>query len=178
MLDGHGLALGAGAVMSASGLLRAPTTDKYPDLKGQWVRQVSPEFSLGSAKPAGVATGATDGGIQRSMKVAGPPGGKRLGPCRPASARHAARDDATADGNHRHAGHDLHHACPRASSAASIPTTASGRDIEPAFAGFSIGKWRIPTATAASELSWSNPRMKGSRTFDGSGIPMHKDNQR
>jgi len=51
-------------------------------------------------------------------------------------------------------------------------------DIEPAFAGFSIGKWEDTDGDGRFDTLVVETRgMKGSRTFDGSGIPMHKDNQ-
>src|SRR5262249_29551404 len=50
-------------------------------------------------------------------------------------------------------------------------------DIEPAFAGFSIGKWEDTDGDGRFDTLVIETRgMKGSRTFDASGIPLHKDN--
>lgn len=51
-------------------------------------------------------------------------------------------------------------------------------DIEPSFAGFSIGKWEDTDGDGRFDTLVVETRgMKGNRTFDASGIPLHKDNQ-
>jgi hypothetical protein len=57
-----------------------------------------------------------------------------------------------------------------------------GRDwpaeFEPTFNGYSIGKWIDPDAAGRpSVLDVETRGFKGPRTFDGSGIPLHDDNQ-
>jgi hypothetical protein len=51
-------------------------------------------------------------------------------------------------------------------------------DIEPAFSGFSIGTWEDTDGDGRFDTLVVETRgMKGPRTFDDSGIPLHKDNQ-
>src|SRR5262245_14936776 len=57
-----------------------------------------------------------------------------------------------------------------------------GRDwpkvLEPSFIGYSIGKWIDEGATGPYNLLEVETRnLKGPRSFDPSGIPLHKDNQ-
>src|SRR5215468_4938435 len=57
-----------------------------------------------------------------------------------------------------------------------------GRDwpeaLEPSFAGYSIGKWEDEDQDGRYDALLIETRgMKGPRTFDASGIPLHKDNQ-
>src|SRR3984893_4059281 len=51
-------------------------------------------------------------------------------------------------------------------------------DIDPSFAGYSIGKW-IDTAGDGryDALEVETRGFKGPRSFDSTGIPLHKDNQ-
>src|SRR5215468_2594011 len=52
------------------------------------------------------------------------------------------------------------------------------RDEEPAFIGCPIGRWIDEEGTGRYDLLEVETRnMKGPRTFDPSGIPLHKDNQ-
>jgi hypothetical protein len=49
---------------------------------------------------------------------------------------------------------------------------------EPAFAGYSIGKWVDADADGRYDMLEVETRhMKGPRTYEGSGLPLHKDNQ-
>jgi len=52
-------------------------------------------------------------------------------------------------------------------------------DVEPSYAGYSIGKWLDSAGTGRFDtLEVETRNMKGPRTFDGAtGIPLHKDNQ-
>ncbi len=57
-----------------------------------------------------------------------------------------------------------------------------GRDwpkaMEPMFAGYSIGKWIDHDGSGRyDELDVETRGLKGPRTFDSTGIPMHKDNE-
>ena len=57
-----------------------------------------------------------------------------------------------------------------------------GRDcpeeMEPTFAGYSIGKWEDTDGDGRFDTLVVETRgLKGPRTFDSTGIPMHKDNQ-
>jgi len=51
-------------------------------------------------------------------------------------------------------------------------------DIEPAFRGHSIGHWEDTDADGKYDTLLVETRfMKGPRTFDSTGIPLHKDNK-
>ena len=50
--------------------------------------------------------------------------------------------------------------------------------VEPTYLGYSIGKWEDADANGRFQtLTVETRYMKGPRTFDQSGIPLHKDNQ-
>jgi hypothetical protein len=53
------------------------------------------------------------------------------------------------------------------------------QDMEPAYAGYSIGKWLDTTGNGRFDtLEVETRGMKGPRTFDGAtGLPLHTDNQ-
>jgi len=49
---------------------------------------------------------------------------------------------------------------------------------EPSFNGYSIGKWTDPDASGRyTALEVETRKLKGPRTFESSGIPMHSDNE-
>jgi hypothetical protein len=51
-------------------------------------------------------------------------------------------------------------------------------DIEPAYAGYSIGHWEDTDRDGRNDTLFVETRgMKGPRTFDASGIPLHEDNE-
>ena len=52
------------------------------------------------------------------------------------------------------------------------------KDPEPTFAGYSIGKWIDEDGDSRFDVLEVETRyMKGPRTFEGTGLPLHKDNQ-
>ncbi len=52
------------------------------------------------------------------------------------------------------------------------------KEMEPAFAGYSIGKWIDEDGDGRYDvLEVETRHMKGPRAFDATGIPLHKDNQ-
>ena len=52
------------------------------------------------------------------------------------------------------------------------------KDAEPAFAGYSIGQWTDADAQGRfNTLEVETRGLKGPRSFDASGIPLHEDNQ-
>lgn len=52
------------------------------------------------------------------------------------------------------------------------------QEPEPSFSGYSIGRWSSTNADGRYDVLQVETRhMKGPRTIDASGIPMHKDNQ-
>ena len=51
-------------------------------------------------------------------------------------------------------------------------------EVEPAFSGFSVGSWQDTDGDGRFDTLVVETRgLKGPRTFDDSGIPLHKDNQ-
>src|SRR6267154_189962 len=161
-------ALALAAVVSASGFVaRAHDETKYPDLKGQWV---TPGVSLNSpwdpAKPAG-----------RGQQA-------------PLTAEYQAIYEASLARRAESGLGPLSSCIPPGMPRAMIAHMSEFRriytddrkwpdDIEPAFAGFSIGKWEDTDGDGRFDTLVVETRgMKGYRTFDGSGIPMHKDNQK
>jgi len=51
-------------------------------------------------------------------------------------------------------------------------------EVEPAFSGFSVGNWQDTDGDGRFDTLVIETRgLKGPRTFDDSGIPLHKDNQ-
>ena len=51
------------------------------------------------------------------------------------------------------------------------------RNAEPSFMGYSIGKWIGDRNGRYTMLEVETRNMKGPRTYDTSGLPLHKDNQ-
>src|ERR1700722_3431003 len=51
------------------------------------------------------------------------------------------------------------------------------RNAEPSFMGYSIGKWREDGRGRREALEGETRNLKGPRTYDTSGLPLHKDNQ-
>jgi hypothetical protein len=52
------------------------------------------------------------------------------------------------------------------------------QEIEPSFAGYSIGRWRDQDGTGRYNVLEVETRgFKGPRTYDAAGIPLHRDNQ-
>jgi hypothetical protein len=51
------------------------------------------------------------------------------------------------------------------------------RNAEPSFMGYSIGKWREDGRGRRDVLEVETRNLKGPRTYDTSGLPLHKDNQ-
>jgi hypothetical protein len=52
------------------------------------------------------------------------------------------------------------------------------QDLEPSYAGYSIGQWVDEGKTGRfNVLEVETRALKGPRTFDASGLPMHKDNE-
>ena len=51
------------------------------------------------------------------------------------------------------------------------------RNLEPAFAGYSIGHWVVDADGGRNLLEAETRNMKGPRDFETSGLPVHEDNQ-
>jgi hypothetical protein len=50
-------------------------------------------------------------------------------------------------------------------------------DLEPSYAGYSIGQWIDENKDGHYVLAVETRAMKGPRTFDASGLPLHQDNE-
>ncbi len=160
---------------------QAQDLSKYPDWSGQWLRI---------------------GGIQWDPSK---PLGRAQQP--PLTAEYQAKFDASlADQSHGGQGNNARFTCiphgmPRAMTATFpfevliMPKTTyilfenqpdrriytDGRDwptnLEPAFAGYSIGHWEAGADGGFDRLEVETRNMKGPRDFDTSGLPVHEDNQ-
>jgi hypothetical protein len=157
---------------------------KYPDWSGQWMRPPGVGFQWDSTKPPGLAQQAPltpeyQAVLEASLadQAAGGQGGDNLVTCRT-------------------------NGMPRMMSAAwpiefvILPNVTyvhfevfmprriytDGRDFpqnaEPGYMGYSIGKWLDTDGDGRFDtLEVETRNFKGPRTFEGSGIPLHADNQ-
>jgi hypothetical protein len=178
--------IGAVALVTALGAATAPgfahDEGKYPDLKGAWIR--------------------ADRGQATPWDPSKPPGRGQQAPLTPeyqamydaALARKAAGIDLTSC---LPPGMPRSMIVPEPMELIVMPDTTyimltymsefrriytDGRkfadDIEPAFSGFSIGKWEDTDNDGRFDaLVVENRGMKGPRSFDDSGLPLHKDNE-
>jgi hypothetical protein len=181
------------ALMTALGAAMAPgfahDEGKYPDLKGAWIRADS-----------GQATSSTT--TSTPWDPSKPPGKGQQAPLTPeyqaiydtALARQAAGINLTSC---LPPGMPRSMIVPEPMEIIVMPDTTyimltymsefrriytDGRkfadDIEPAFSGFSIGKWEDTDNDGRFDTLVVETRgMKGPRTFDDSGLPLHKDNE-
>jgi hypothetical protein len=178
--------IGAVALVTALGAATAPgfahDEGKYPDLKGSWIR--------------------ADRGQATPWDPSKPPGRGQQAPLTPeyqamydaALARQAAGINLTSC---LPPGMPRSMIVPEPMELIVMPDTTyimltymsefrriytDGRkfadDIEPAFSGFSIGTWEDTDKDGRFDTLVVETRgMKGPRTFDESGIPLHKDNE-
>ncbi|HKA73890.1 MAG TPA: hypothetical protein VKE26_18910 [Xanthobacteraceae bacterium] len=174
------IAVALGAAMAGA---RAHDEAKYPDWKGQWVRmggiQWDPSKPLGRAElapltpeyqaifEAGLASQAAGGQGNDPTYTCIPPGMPRaMTVVYPMEI--VVMPETT------------YIMIEYANQLRRIYT--DGRDwpeaLEPSFAGYSIGKWEDEDQDGRYDALLIETRgMKGPRTFDASGIPLHKDNQ-
>ena len=159
---------------------------KYPEWRGQWRRPPGVGIQWDPTKPLGLAQQAPltpeyQAVLEASLadQRAGGQGTDPTYHLHP--ARHAAGDDGgVSDGHHHPAGGDLHHhrifqsGPPHLHRRARL---AEGRTSRPSSAIRSAnGSTR--TATARYDVLEVETRgMKGPRSFDASGLPLHADNQ-
>jgi hypothetical protein len=178
----------AGALCMTLAGARAWDDSKYPDLRGQWLRVGPTGFNGTRFDPSK------------------PPGRGQEAPLIPEYQKifEANLEDQAAGGQ----GTTPTYAClspgmPRATNGYGeiefLPTPdtfhilvqhinddrrifTDGRDwpakLEPAFLGYSIGKWSDTRGQGRYDTLEAETRyFKGPRTFDSSGLPLHKDNQ-
>jgi len=167
----------------AIGAARAEDGSKYPDWKGQWVRtggvQWDPTKPLGRAEQppltpeyqavfeAGLANQKEGGQGNDPTYTCIPPGMPRA-----MTVIYPMEIIVTPE--------TTYIMIEYANQLRRIYT--DGRDwpkaLEPSFAGYSIGAWEDADGDGRYDVLVVETRgMKGPRTFDASGIPLHKDNQ-
>jgi hypothetical protein len=178
-------ALRAAAVVAALWVSQAPAQDagKFPDLSGQWKRPPGVGIQWDQTKPIGLAQAA------------------------PLTPEYQAIFEASlADQARGGQGNDPRFTCipngmPRIMSVIfpmeivplpkitymmfeyDIPRRiyTDGRgwptDAEPTFMGYSIGKWIEDGHDRYGALEVETRNLKGPRTYDTSGLPLHTDNQ-
>ena len=177
------IAIAAFATALLAGAAHAQDVSKYPNLKGQWVGiGAAPDAPWDPSKPAGLAQAAPLTPEYQAIY-------------KETLARHASgvKDPVTC----------LPPGMPRTMimyeplEVIVMPDTTymmitymsefrriftDGRkwpeDLEPAYAGYSIGQWLDEGRTGRFNVLEVETRgLKGPRTFDASGLPMHKDNE-
>ena len=177
------IAMAAFATALLAGAAHAQDVSKYPNLKGQWVGiGAAPDAPWDPSKPAGLAQAAPLTPEYQAIY-------------KETLARHASgvKDPVTC----------LPPGMPRTMimyepmEVIVMPDTTymmitymsefrriftDGRkwpeDLEPAYAGYSIGQWLDEGRTGRFNVLEVETRgLKGPRTFDASGLPMHKDNE-
>ena len=177
------IAMAAFATALLAGAAHAQDVSKYPNLKGQWVGNgAAADAPWDPSKPAGLAQAAPLTPEYQAIY-------------KETLARHASgvKDPVTC----------LPPGMPRTMimyeplEVIVMPDTTymmitymsefrriftDGRkwpeDLEPAYAGYSIGQWLDEGKTGRFNVLEVETRgLKGPRTFDASGLPMHKDNE-
>ncbi len=181
--------LGLSAVLSATGGALAFDESKYPDLKGQWTRMrfpgVTGQPSFDQTKSAGTGQGAPltaeyQAIFEANLKdqAAGGQGTDPTSVClspgmpRIMTAYEPMEIVVTPATTHILMEH-IHDSRRIFTDGRDWP-----KDIEPSFAGYSIGAWREGDANGRyGVLEVETRGFKGPRTYDAAGIPLHADNQ-
>jgi hypothetical protein len=174
----------ATAVMIASSAAVAFDETKYPDWSGQWMRPPGVGFQWDSTKPPGLAQQAPltpeyQAVLEASLadQATGGQGGDNLVTCRtngmPRMMSVAWPIEFVVLPNITYV--NFHPFLPRR-------IYTDGREwpveIEPSFAGYSIGKWLDTDGDGRFDtLEVETRNFKGPRTFEPSGIPLHDDNE-
>jgi hypothetical protein len=177
------VAFAATLVMAGSGAAAFDET-KYPDWSGQWMRPPGVGFQWDSTKPPGLAQQAPltpeyQAVLEASLadQAAGEQGGDNLVTCRtngmPRMMSVAWPIEFVVLPNITYV--NFHPFLPRR-------IYTDGREwpaeLEPSFAGYSIGKWLDTDGDGRFDtLQVETRNFKGPRTFEPSGIPLHDDNE-
>ena len=172
-----GLVALAAALCMAIGSARAFDETKYPDLKGQWQRPGAPRWADPSKAPltaeyraifeANLRDQATGGQGTDPTFTCLPPGMPRvMNVYEPMEVVVTPRTTRLLM-QHIHDSRRIH---------------TDGRDwpqeIEPTFAGYSIGQWADEDGDGRYDVLVVETRnMKGPRSYDSTGLPLHQDNQ-
>ena len=177
------VAFAATLVMAGSGAVAFDET-KYPDWSGQWMRPPGVGFQWDSTKPPGLAQQAPLTPEYQAVLAAsladqatGGQGGDNLVTCRtngmPRMMSVAWPIEFVVLPNITYV--NFHPFLPRR-------IYTDGREwpaeLEPSFAGYSIGKWLDTDGDGRFDtLEVETRNFKGPRTFEPSGIPLHDDNE-
>jgi len=177
------VAFAATLVMAGSGAVAFDET-KYPDWSGQWMRPPGVGFQWDSTRPPGLAQQAPLTPEYQAVLAAsladqatGGQGGDNLVTCRtngmPRMMSVAWPIEFVVLPNITYV--NFHPFLPRR-------IYTDGREwpaeLEPSFAGYSIGKWLDTDGDGRFDtLEVETRNFKGPRTFEPSGIPLHDDNE-
>jgi hypothetical protein len=182
-------AIGAVALAAALGVTiggaRAFDETKYPDLKGQWLRTDTGTPRYDPSKPAGRGQQAPlipeyQAILEASLadQAAGGQGYDPTSTClapglpRVMNNYEGAEFVVTPGTTHILMEH-IHDSRRIYTDGRAWP-----EDIEPSFSGYSIGKWVDEGETGRFNLLEIETRgFKGPRSYDNTGLPLHKDNQ-
>jgi hypothetical protein len=182
-------AIGAVALAAALGVTiggaRAFDETKYPDLKGQWLRTDTGTPRYDPSKPAGRGQQAPlipeyQAILEASLadQAAGGQGYDPTSTClapglpRVMNNYEGAEFVVTPGTTHILMEH-IHDSRRIYTDGRAWP-----EDIEPSFSGYSIGKWVDEGETGRFNLlEIETHGFKGPRSYDNTGLPLHKDNQ-
>ncbi len=186
MIDRGALCLGAFIAMSVAMISAAVAFDetKYPDWSGQWLRPPGVGFVWDPTKPPGLGQQAPltpeyQAVLAASLadQAAGGQGGDKLVTCisngMPRMMTVAWPIEFVIMPNITYV--NFHPFLPRR-------IYTDGRtwpaELEPSFAGYSIGRWLDTDGDGSFDtLEVETRNFKGPRVFEPSGIPLHADNQ-
>jgi hypothetical protein len=173
-----GLIASAALLIAAASAAQAFDESKYPDLKGKWERTGIPRFALGSVKAplnaeyqaifdANVAAQKAGGHGDEPSYACLPPGMPRI-----MNVFEPMEIVVTPDTTHIFISH-IHD---------NRRIYTDGRNwpdpIEPSFQGYAIGKWIDTDGDGRYDVLEVETRgMKGPRTYDTTGLPLHHDNK-
>jgi hypothetical protein len=177
------VAIAATVAIASSGAVAFDET-KYPDWSGQWMRPPGVGFQWDTTRPPGLAQEAPLTPQYRAVleasladQAGGGQGGDNLVTCRtngmPRMMSVAWPIEFVVLPNITYV--NFHPFLPRR-------IYTDGRkwpaEIEPSFAGYSIGKWLDTDGDGRFDtLELETRNFKGPRTYEPSGIPLHDDNE-
>ena len=184
--------IGLAAVLSMPVGAHAFDNSKYPDLKGEWSRvavstggerviQYDPTKRSGRAQQAPL-TAEYQAIFEANLADMRPAARPATRPAICTVAGHAAHHGRLrTDGNRRHAANHLHpdRAHPRQSPHLyRRARLCRGHDVRSDYAGYSIGKWVDKDGDGRYDpLVVETRGLKGPRTYEATGMPLHRDNQ-
>jgi hypothetical protein len=181
MMIGRGL-IGTAALALTLSTNSADAFDesKYPDLKGQWQRTGRPRWPMGEAPLTDEYRAVFEANL--ADQVAGGQGADPTFTClspgmpRVMNVYEAMEIVVTPSTTHLLMQH-IHDARRIFTDGRDWPEN-HGRQIEPTFAGYSIGRWVDEDGDGRYDALLVETRnIKGPRSYDSTGLPFHEDNQ-